>query len=169
MKWNIYYTIMFIINSCYLPRSMITDSINDRLRPYTMAYTTVFRRNTWLSITIVFLRVVYEGIRSFPIANDLSNRSYFTVNDRCTTKCRVFIKMMININFLVSVDDRILQYTIRRNTVVILSHVLHWITTKYGHGGRIKTYMVVNDREDSTWGVWINFVDLIFVQNKVVT
>ena len=98
------------------PRSMITDSINERLRPYTMAYTTVFRRNTCLSITTVFLRVVYEGIQSFPIANDLSNTSYFTVNDRCTTKCRVFIKMMININFLVSVDDRILPYPIWRNT-----------------------------------------------------
>ena len=44
-------------------------------------YPTVFRRITWLRITIVFLRVVYEDIQSFTITNDLRNMSFRTVND----------------------------------------------------------------------------------------
>ena len=75
------------------PRSRITKSVHDSIRGCKRStngtYPTVFRRITWLRVMIVFLRVVYDDIQSFTVANNLSNISFRTVNDVGLRKCTV--------------------------------------------------------------------------------
>ena len=54
-------------------------------------FLTIFRQNTWLCITIVFFRVVYETLQPFTIASDLSSRSFRIVKDVCMTKTTTII------------------------------------------------------------------------------
>ena len=63
----------------HLPKSRDTQCIYSRLRLYTRIhapYPTVLSCNTWFSITIVFLRVVYEGILLFTEKYEAKRRSY---------------------------------------------------------------------------------------------
>ena len=56
---------------------------------------------------------------------------------------------------LVSENGRISPCTTQRSTIVILSQVLRKNTAMYGHHSRIQPYTVVNERECSTWEVFV--------------
>lgn len=66
-------------------------TVYDCTRSINGTYPAVLCRVTWLSITIVFHRFVYEGIQSFTIANDLSSTSSRVVNDGCARNFRAVL------------------------------------------------------------------------------
>ena len=127
--------------------------VYDRAQPNTFRITVVFLRNTWLSITIVILRVVYGRSCLYPIHYWESNSSFWIVYDRFMTNCTAIVcsRCLKQSFLLVSGNGRISPYTTRRNTIVILSQVLRENTATYGHGGRIWQYTVVNESGHSTW------------------
>ena len=70
---NWFQRLLFYLFFYSVPRSIVTDSVNARLRSYTTPYTTVFWRITWSSITVVYLR---DRIRSYTEKNGGRERSY---------------------------------------------------------------------------------------------
>ena len=76
--------------------------------------------------TIVFYRVIYEITQSFTIANGLSSTSFRIANDRCVRRCRILISERDKQPFPCIRGWSISPSTMRRSTVVILSHVSYY-------------------------------------------
>ena len=123
-------------------------TVYDCIRSINGTYPAVLCRVAWPSITIVFHRFVFEGIQSFPIANDLSSTSPRVVNDGCARNFRAVLND----------DDKQPFSSIRRWSSFTVSDTAKYdrnttpcYTAQYDRRRLRWSYMAVNDRRCLTW------------------